>query len=485
VSAVPSYYWHDYETTGADTRRDRPLQFAGQRTNEAFEPIGEPTVAYCRPPRDRLPHPDACLITGITPQLAEREGLVEAEFTRVVHEQLAEPGTCGVGYNSIRFDDEFTRNLLYRNFHEPYAREWQRGNSRWDLIDALRMAYALRPSGVEWPRRDDGSPSFRLEDLAEANHVREGAAHDALSDVRATIGMARRLRAAQPQLVGYLLALRDKRKALALLDWQQVTPLLHSSSRIPAARGATTLVAPLAAHPAQSNAVIVFDLMQDPEPLLQLDYEQIAERLYTPRRDLPEGEQRVALKLVRANHAPALAPMSVLRGVDLARIGLDPDLCLARAEVLRAHAPLLRAKLHLVYADRPPGEPEDADLAMISGGLPPDREAGLRERVRRAAPAELVAYTDRFSEPRYRELLFRYRARNWPETLSPDERERWREHCRARIERSHVGGGLGIDDYRARIAELRATHGEPGRAWAILDALTDWGDTLASEPDHG
>ncbi len=174
-------FWHDYETTCADPRRDRPAQFAGQRTTVELEPIGDPVSFHCRPAPDVLPHPEAVLLTGITPQQCARDGLIEAEFAARVHEELAAPGTCGVGYNSIRFDDEVTRHLLYRNFYDPYAREWEHGNSRWDLIDLARLAYALRPEGITWPQREDGTASFRLEDLASANHLQQARAHDAVS----------------------------------------------------------------------------------------------------------------------------------------------------------------------------------------------------------------------------------------------------------------------------------------------------------------
>jgi exodeoxyribonuclease-1 len=162
-----SFYWHDYETFGADPSRDRPVQFAGLRTDAELNVVGESLVIYSRPADDYLPHPQACLVTGISPQLALQQGVPEAEFIRQIHEELALPGTCGVGYNSLRFDDEVTRYTLYRNFYDPYAREWQNGNSRWDIIDMVRATCALRPEGIEWPLREDGLPSFRLEDLTQ------------------------------------------------------------------------------------------------------------------------------------------------------------------------------------------------------------------------------------------------------------------------------------------------------------------------------
>src|SRR5690606_1563580 len=284
---------------------------------------GEPISLYCQPARDLLPSPEAALITGISPQRALAEGLREAEFFARVADELCQPRTCAVGYNSIRFDDEFVRFGLYRNFHDPYEREWRNGNSRWDLLDVLRLAEALRPEGLEWPLREDGAPSFKLEDLARANGVREGEAHEALSDVRALLGLARRFRAAQPKLWEYALGFRDKRKVAGLLDIAGMTPVLHVSSRYPASRHCSALVtpvrhvssrypsgrprsgllAPVARHPRIVARVLVCGLDRDEalDALLSLSAEDSADRLYTPAADLPEGEQRVPLKEVHTN----------------------------------------------------------------------------------------------------------------------------------------------------------------------------------------
>ena len=205
-----------------------------------------------------------------------------------MHEELAAPGTCGVGYNSLRFDDEFTRHLLYRNFHDPYEREWRDGNSRWDLIDLARMCYALRPQGIEWPLREDGTPSFRLEDLASANRLEQNRAHDALSDVEALIGLARLIRARQPRLFDFHFELRKKQRAFQFLDVAHRTPVVHVSSRYPASRGCLAIVAPLAMHPQQPNGVIVYDLDVDPAPLLDLT----ADGNRRPRLRLARGPAR-------------------------------------------------------------------------------------------------------------------------------------------------------------------------------------------------
>jgi exodeoxyribonuclease-1 len=475
---MQTFFWHDYETSGADSRRDRPLQFAGIRTTLELEIVGEPVMFYGKPSLEMPPHPDACMITGITPQLAEREGLNEAGFAGRVHEQLAAPGTCGVGYNSLRFDDEFTRQMLYRNFYEPYGREWENGNSRWDLIDLVRLCQALRPEGIVWPTREDGSPSFKLEHLASANQIKQERAHDALSDVYALIDLARLIRVRQPRLWDWYYALRRKQKVFELLDVVNMTPVVHVSSRYPANRHCITLIAPLAPHPSRAGEVIVYDLATDPTEWLALDEDEIADRIFTARADLPEGIERIPLRTVRANHAPALAPLSVLQGVDLARLHLDPLRCQAHRDVLRA-VDGLAEKLRRVFqraAELPP--PEDPELALYGGGFLPDADKRLLTQVRATPPEQLGTRAFPFRDARYPELLFRYRARNWPDTLDADERARWGAFRQARLTRHTALTSLTLDDYFTRLAELRDDPQAQGRL-ALLDQLQAWGERLA------
>ena len=472
-------FWHDYETFGTDARRDRPVQFAGIRTNLELEIIDEPVMFYGKPPHEMPPGPISCLITGITPQKAEQEGLIEAEFAARVHEQLATPGTCGVGYNSLRFDDEFSRQLFYRNFFEPYAREWENGNSRWDLIDLVRMCAALRPEGIVWPTHEDGALSFKLEHLATANHLQQERAHDALSDVHALIDLARLIRVRQPRLWDWHYALRRKQRVFELLDVAGMTPLVHVSSRYPASRCCLAVIVPLAIHPSRSGEIIVYDLAQDPTDLLSLDADEIADRMFTPRADLPEGVARIPLRTVHANRSPALAPLSVLKGADMQRLQLDLDQCLAHAETLRA-ATGLGDKLRRIFqhaADLPP--PEDPELALYSGFLP-DSDKRLLRDVRSTPAAQLGQRAFDFRDPRYAELLFRYRARNWPETLSAEERARWEIFRTERLTRPTPLTILTLGDYFEQLHTLRSDPAHSDKL-ALLDQLQAWGEQLATE----
>lgn len=472
-----TFLFYDLETFGADPRRSRIAQFAAQRTDARLEPVEPPVSLFVKPADDLLPSPQATLVTGITPQQALRDGMPEAEAATRIVEEMARPGTCTLGYNSLRFDDEFVRHTLFRNFFDPYEREWRGGNSRWDLLDVLRLAHALRPDGIAWPTREDGAASFRLEHLATANGVREGDAHEALSDVLATIGLARLLRRHQPRLWDYTLKLRDKRHAAAMLDPVAMQPALHVSQRYPAARLCAAMVLPLAMHPSIANRVIVFDLDGDVDALLEQDAADIADRLYTPAADLPPGVARVPLKEVHLNRSPMLVPWAHLRAGDFHRLGLDPDALQERAARLRARAPVLAEKARQVFAGNRTAGTDDVDGSLYAGFCG-EGDRRLCGQVRATPVHELGTRSFDFRDPRLPELLFRYRARNWPQTLDAAERERWDAYRRHRLVEESGLSEHSFAGYFAEIDALRATHAGDGARLALLDRLELWGHEL-------
>ncbi|WP_176110300.1 exodeoxyribonuclease I [Izhakiella australiensis] len=432
-----SFLFHDYETFGTSPALDRPAQFAGVRTDSDFNIIGEPEVFYCKPADDYLPQPEAVMITGITPQQASARGVNEAEFTRRIHQLFSQPATCVVGYNNIRFDDEVTRNLCYRNFFDPYAWSWQNGNSRWDLLDIMRACYALRPDGIIWPENDDGFPSFRLEHLTKANGVAHENAHDAMSDVYATIAMAKLVKAKQPRLFDYLYSHRGKQKLATLIDIPQMKPLVHISGMFGASRGNTSLIVPLAWHPDNRNAVITCDLAGDMSPLLSLSTDQLRERLYTKRTELAEGESPVPLKLVHINKCPVLAPVSTLRQQDAERLNIDSQRCLDNRSLLLQHAEI-REKVVALFAEAPPFTPADDVDTQLYDGFFSDADRNAMTIIQRSAPENLPALALSFNDKRIEKLLFRYRARNFPGTLDDSEQQRWLQHRREALNPERV-----------------------------------------------
>jgi exodeoxyribonuclease-1 len=474
-----SFLFYDLETFGACPRRSRIAQFAGIRTDSELNPVDDEISFFVQPADDLLPSPIATLITGISPQHAREHGVNEAEAFARIHEQMMRPGTCTAGYNSLRFDDEFVRHGLFRNFYDPYEREWRGGNCRWDLLDVMRLAHALRPDGIDWVYREDGSPSFTLEGLANANGVRVGDAHEALSDVRALIGLCRRLREAQPRLWAYCLRLRDKRFAGSLLDVAEMTPVLHVSQRFPASRLCAAPVMPLAMHPRIGNRAIVYDLMHDPSQLLALSADAIASRLYVRQDQLADGEQRIALKEVHLNRCPALVAWDHLRAPDLDRLQIDPARVEANAAMLRARGDEVVEKVRRVFATMPDRGPSDCDASLYDGFLPDgDR---LRFPDVRGTPPQHLGSTDfHFADPRLPELLFRYRARNWNDSLDAADRARWDGYRRERLADTRCSE-YSFPGYFDEIGTLRAQHVGDARVGGLLDALGSWGRELQSE----
>jgi exodeoxyribonuclease-1 len=480
--AASTFFWHDYETFGREPRRDRPAQFAGVRTDADLNEIGEPVMVYCRPSPDSLPDPEAVLLTGILPQHALQHGVTEREFAAVIERELARDGTIGVGYNSIRFDDEVTRFLFWRNLIDPYAREWQNGCGRWDLMDVVRATWALRPEGITWPTYTEGEmagrPSFRLEHLTQANGIGHEAAHDALSDVRATLALARLVKTRQPRLWDFCLRLHKKDAVWAEIGFNK--PFVHLSTRYPVERGNLAIVWPLAPHPTNKNELIVWDLSRDPREVQGLDAETVQRRLYTRQADLPEGELRLPIKTIHVNKSPIVIGNLKVLGGAAERWGLD----VAQAEQHAHRAAAIGRTLDPLWAQvyaRPAYPTPDVDEDLY-GGFIGNEDRRTLQRLRELRGDQLASKRPAFQDDRLDELLFRYRARNFPETLNDEEQARWLQHRTARLHEG-AGGAMTLATYFERIDALAeaAVERDDERAQALLEALVDHGEAIAPE----
>lgn len=480
-AAQNTLYWHDYETWGEVPALDKPSQFAGIRTDEDLNILGEPLMIYCKPAADLLPKPEACLITGLVPQVAIERGLPEYEFIAAIHAELSRPGTCGVGYNSIRFDDEVTRYTLYRNFYDPYEREWRNGNSRWDIIDMVRMTRALRPEGIEWPNYEDGRPCFKLEMLSKANNLKHEAAHDALSDVYATIAVAKLIKTTQPKLYDYAYRLRDKRFVASLIDIDSHKPLLHISSRFPAENGNAALVLPLAMHPTNKNSVIAFNLGTDPHALLNVPVDELKLRLFTRAEDLPEGVERLALKEIHLNKTPMVLAPSMLDDSTAARLGIDKKTCERHWQTLcnlsRSEQQALQQKLYQLYSSQEFAEKTDPEQMLYSGFFEA-HDKRLMDRVRQATPESLANEAFEFHDSRLKEMLFRYRARNFPSSLNPEELQRWQTFCRWRLTDKAAQASLTLEEFDQRLQLLAADANTTEVQQQLLKQLALYADKL-------
>ena len=474
-------YWYDFEAGGANPRGDRPSQFAGLRTDLDLQIIGEPLIEYCQLSPDYLPHPEACLITGITPQKQLRDGVPEYEFARLIHEQFATPGTTIVGYNNVRYDDEMTRFLLYRNFYDPYACMWQNDNSRWDIVDLVRACYALRPEGIEWPEVE-GKVSFKLELLSKANDIAHTQAHDALSDVYATIGMARRIKETHPKLYAYYYQNRRKAAVQQLIDEAlvQAKPLVHVSASYGTAQGNVSWILPLAHHPAQANTIIAWRLDKAPEAWRDSDTATIRQLLYSKKAELIEQQlERPGLVTITTNKCPFLAPASTLSSERAEQFGLSWSDAVARRNRLIEDS-ALREHLVAVYNPAPEESavaPVDVDLALYSGRFFSDQAKSQMDMIRSSLPEQLATLDLPWDDERLAEMLFRYRARNFPHTLTHAEQLRWREFCQQRLTQG-TAVQLSVEEFILTLENLAEVHQNNDRNMRILKALANYIQSL-------
>jgi exodeoxyribonuclease-1 len=470
---VTTFYWYDLETSGTASRWDRITQFAGLRTDAELNETGEVESFHVRLPDDVLPNPDAALVTGLTPQMLRDSGVSEWTALRRINALFAVPGTCTVGFNTLRFDDEFVRHGLYRNLMDPYAREFRNGNSRWDIMDLVRATGALRREGLEWPVDQEGLPVYRLGELTRANGIEHGQAHDALSDVRATLGLARRLRAAQPRLFDYYLTLRDKSRVRALLEPPGAQLCVHVSAMYPRSRRGLAPIVSVGRHPTNANVMIVADVSQDIDGLLEWTEDRIRTELYRP-----DNPARPPLKEVRINRCPFIATADVLEDEHWVSLGITRREAAERQRRLRRTD--VAQKILRVFAPRPRTPAEDVEAQLYDAFLP-DADRGRAETLQGAL--EEGRWTDLdFRDRRLPLLAARLKARSFPALLDDGERADWDAFVRDKL--SSAGPWLGLDRYRARIGELMNERGQSStRDAELLGALRAHGVDIAARYD--
>ncbi len=476
-----TFFFYDLETTGTQPRTARVMQFAGQRTSLDLEPIDEPVNILIKLTPDTVPEPEAILVTGITPQQTLQDGITEAEFLKIFFSDVATPDTIFVGYNTVRFDDEFMRFMLYRNFYDPYEWQWKDGRSRWDLLDVVRMTRALRPDNIKWPFDSNGKPSNRLELLTSVNGIDHMDAHDALADVNATIALAKLLRKNQPKLFSYLLDMRDKKKVSNLVNGDK--PFVYSSGKYPSEYEKTTVVATVAAHP-KRQAALVYDLRHDPTQFKDLTPAQLADK-WQWKKD--STDLRLPVKTMRLNVCPAVAPLAVLDKESQARIKIDMDLVMKHHKLL-ADMPgwsdkLLEALEILDTTQQASflASTESVD-AQLYDGFFDDHDRNLQRAFRAATTDELGGIAHDFHDVRLQSLAPLYKARNYPKNLDTEEEAAWQKYRYNSLmkggEKSRLAG------YFARLQQLLAKPETTPAQQYLLEELQLYGQSIMLEADE-
>lgn len=492
-----TFFFYDLETSGLSPREDRIMQFAGQRTDKNLKPIGEPVNLLVKLGSDTLPSPGAIMVTKITPQQTLADGLTEAEFCDYIENEIFTLGTCTIGYNSVRFDDEFMRHTFWRNFHDPYAWSWKDGRSRWDLLDVVRLTRALRPDGIFWPEqeveyndKETGekkkalAETNRLELITKLNGIVHAHAHDALSDVEALIDVTRLIKEKQPKLYEYLFAMRDKRQVAKLVNLENKTPFVYASGRYSGKHHKTTVAFPLTSG--RNGNIIVFDLRYNLDDLLKAEAgDEETESSFFP-----------IVKELCLNKCPAVSPISVLDTettetftddrepliqTGWERIGLSKEQVENNLKSLLAH-PDFAERMREQFENRPEFPDAPDPESNLYGGFLSNQDANLCNVVRNADERHLADFHPEFSDERLPELLLHYKAKNFPKTLSEDEVSKWEEYRLARLNRQLPSFVKQMEEFQKLLAEGKETtpRGQKIDPF-ILEELSLWYQSLQSE----
>ncbi len=465
-----TFYFYDLETFGIDPKTARIAQFGGIRTDEDFNIIAEPDMFYCQPTGDSLPDPQACILTGITPQLCQKEGLPEHKFIQKILNEFSKRNTCVIGYNNIRFDDEFIRFCAWRNLLEPYAWSWQNGNSRFDLIDVVRFCYALKPNNsLKWAYDEDNKPSFKLDKLSLANNIEHKNAHDALADVMATVEIAKKIKKTQAQLFSYALSLKNKKAVASKVKLLQ--PMLHTSGMYSATDSCTKLIAALAYHPQYQDRVIVYDLAQDVNILLNLSANELQQRLFVKQDELPKGVDRLNIKEMVFNKSP----MFIASEKPPKNLNIDTKLCLSNLAIIKENHGKILAKILEIYKQQDfNNTTKDVEQMLYGYDFIGNKDRKILNDIVQQNDKQLKDTKLEFTDNRLDKLLLHYKAKNYPKSLTNKEQEYWFETIQERIQLG-CDGYLAIDKYFAIIEAL--TQNYPDKL-PILQELNDYGSSL-------
>ncbi|MDO4271493.1 MAG: exodeoxyribonuclease I [Candidatus Saccharibacteria bacterium] len=470
-----SFFFYDLETSGFSPRYDRIMQFAGQRTNENLEPIGEPANILVKMTDDTLPSPGAILTTHITPQQTLQDGISEADFCRYFLDEIARPDTIILGYNSVRFDDEFMRHTLWRNFHDAYEWSWAEGRSRWDLLDVTRLIRALRPDGVTWPVKESVDkktgdkvmvPTVNLVDMARENGFENQNAHDALADVNALINLAKLLRDKQPKMWGYLLAHRGKKAVLEVICPDNPTPFVYASGRYPSANEKTS-VAIVIGKGRTAGSYLTWDLRYSVDDFIALSDKEMMSTLTADWETRQREDYRaLPIKEISPNKCPAVAPLGTLDESAQERVHLSRDTVKANYKALRSHLDFIK-RLNAVY-QKQPAYPAASDVeGKLYDSFTPDSDKTKLRLVAAASESELADLHPQFVDERLSELLLRYKARQYPRSLSEDEQKKWEQYRLNKLQRA-------LPNYMQELSRLASA----GADDFILQELQLWVESI-------
>ncbi len=285
-----NYVFYDFETSGLNYYFDQPIQLAAKLVDENFNVLDE-LNEKCRLRDGVIPSPIALLITKTNlKDLSSKQSFYE--FMDKIHQKLSSwSPAIFIGYNNINFDEKFLRSSLYHSLHAPYLTNTN-NNSRTDLFKIILSICNLDKPYINIPiDKEKGRKSLKLEKISENNKIKHEFAHDAMSDVDATLGVAEIIKNNDPDLWEHLMVFRNHNNVREFIEENKICFLPPTTST-----GDYTPVCYLTSNPDNAKELIFFNLC-----------EEVTDEIISSRtRNIGSLFKNKILKKVKSNDYPIL-----------------------------------------------------------------------------------------------------------------------------------------------------------------------------------
>ncbi len=467
----PTFLWFDIETTGIHTHTDRIVSFACQRTSLDFIPIEQPCLIYAKPTPDHLPHPAAVLTHRLTPQFLWQEGLSPSLFAKRIYQEFNESNTIAIGYNSIRFDDEFIRHLFYRNFYPSYKHTAH----RWDLFDVILTMKAIRPAGLAWASNNS------LKALCTANGIDASCAHTAAGDALLAQALAQKAAVAQPKLWNFLLAQRSKNALKPYTQTANPSPFLHVSRHFthPSKGHSCMPVLPIIPDPYNANKIWVVNLVLAPEELLTLSSDELYTRLFVKSA----RTQPVGIKGFHLTRTPIALPWGSLQAPEWEALALSKKQSEHHAKQWLQHKDEFKEKLQQALArkkaDHLEAPTSDVDDALYHGKFLEYEDQAICQRIAHTLSYEkLKAFKPCFTDERLPKLFGRYMQHNHPQEATPERKAQWYRYCLKQLTTPSHPHRLTFEQFYDELATLELETQVSTQEQALLSDLRRFAQQL-------
>jgi exodeoxyribonuclease-1 len=447
-----AFVFYDIETSGISQHFDQILQFAAILTDDELREVERFEIRSRLQPHV-VPSPMALHVTGMSIEdILDPGRPSNYEMITAIRRTIGAWGPATfLGYNSLRFDEEFLRHAFYQNLHPPYLTNTG-GSRRTDVFNIVRAAASLRPGLLAVPETDGGKPTFKLDRLAPANGFAHLNAHDALADVEATIHICRIVRDGAPDLWEAFLRFSSKAAVQEFVRSEEAFVFFEFFG----SRHAANLVTPIGGSVQQPNVVYCLDLACDLESLRTLSPEELSARL--TRSPKP-------VRRLKVNGSPLLstlgdAPVEMLQGRTI------PELNSLAADVRADQAFVDR----LIAASEPPeGQFEPSphvEQQLYQDGFWSNHDGRLMALFHDSGWEERATIAGALEDQRLRRLARRILYFERPELLSETARSAMAEEInRRRLGLSEPSGSWltipkAMNDLESLLSRLSEVEGE-------------------------